>query len=83
MVSAYLNSEHDIGTKTVKSGPSQNRLTKFTIFDGVNQYEAMEYEMLNMVHDFNVNGIILALKPPIMVKKGMFLLKKQNVKVLY
>ena len=64
-------------------GPAANRLNKFTMFDGVNHLMAMEYELLTMVHDFEKAGLILALKPPIMVRKGMFLLKKVNCQVLH
>ena len=35
MVSAYLSNGLIVESKTAK-GPSQNRLTKFTVFDGVN-----------------------------------------------
>ena len=54
-----------------------------TLFDGNNRFAAMEYERLDAVHDFRHAGIILALKPPIQVRKGMFLLRKANVEVLH
>lgn len=56
-----------------------------TLFDGLNKFTAMEYEKIEAVKDFSRNptGIILALKPPIQVRKGMFLLQKANVEVLY
>ena len=83
LVSAYLNNEHYNEATPQNNGPSANRLNKFTMFDGVNKFMAMEYEMLSMVYDFRAPGIILAIKPPIQVRKGMCLLKKQNCEVLY
>ena len=83
LVSAYLNNEHYHEATTTNTGPAANRLTKFTMFDGVNKFMAMEYELLSMVFDFRASGIILAIKPPIQVRKGMCLLKKQNCEVLY
>ena len=81
--SAYLSNGLVQTSKPAKTGMAESRMTKFTIFDGVNKFEAMEYELLNMVHDFKQPGLILALKPPITVRKGMLLLKKQNCQVVY
>ena len=44
---------------------------------------ALEYEMLAMVSDFKSTGIILSLNPPILLRKGLMLLKRQNVQVIY
>ena len=79
-MSAYLTGTDNKSKKAVDI--SQNRTTKFIAFDGINRFPALEYERLDMVYDFNSTPIILALRPPIMVKKGMLLLKKMNVEVL-
>lgn len=84
LVSAYLNAEHDTEQKKpVSTGPAATRMVKFTMFDGVNTMTAIEYELLSMIYDFSKSGLILALKPPITVRKGLFLLKKINCQVLY
>ena len=84
LVSAYLNSDRDTEDKPkANHGPAANRLTKFSMFDGVNKIMGIEYELLSMIYDFSKPGIILALKPPIMVRKGLLLLKKTNCQVLY
>lgn len=36
-----------------------------------------------MVHDFKSAALVLALKPPIMVRKGMLMLRRVNCQVLY
>lgn len=54
-----------------------------TLFDGKDYLTAMEYEKIEAVRDFKLSGIILALKPPIQVRKGMLLLRKANVEVLF
>ena len=80
--SAYLNNNLVSGqgqTTTNKYTPQANRLVKCTLFDGKNRFTAMEYELINTVRDFKSPGLILALKPPIQVRKGMFLLRKANV----
>ena len=52
------------------------------MFDGVNHMQAMEYERLDSIRIFH-EGLILTLKPPLEVRRGMFLLRRQNVDVLY
>ena len=84
--SAYLNNSlvPGQGQKTTsRFTPQANRLTKCTLFDGKNKFTAMEYELINTVHDFKTPELILALKPPIQVRKGMLLLRKANVEVLH
>ena len=53
------------------------------MFDGIKSYMAVEYELLSMVNDFSKAGLILALKPPLMVRKGLIMLKKLNCQVLH
>jgi len=81
--SAYLNNKIVTGAKTFKFAPQSNRLLNFTLFDGKNKFTAMEYETIGTIRDFKTPGIILALKPPIQVRKGMFLLRNANVEVLH
>ena len=82
MVSAYLNSGLDTEQKASRnpSDPSANRMMKLTMFDGVSTFAGIEYEQLSMINTANGSnpGLLLALKPPIMVRKGLLLLKKQN-----
>lgn len=78
----YLKGDDNGESKANKSAFNETRLTKFTLFDGVNKFQAMEYELLQMVHDFRSNPLVLALKPPIAVRKGMLLMRKTNCTVL-
>ena len=73
---SVYNKATDEPTQRGDKGPSQSRLTKFTVYDGMNKFQALEYEMLGMVADFNSAGILLCLSPPIMVRKGLLLLKR-------
>ena len=76
LVSAYLTGAPVKSKKAHEA--SANRTVKFVAFDGLNKFSALEYERLDMVYDFSSQALILALKPPIMVKKGLLLLKKHN-----
>ena len=81
--SRYLDRKFAIATKPAYKGHliPVSRLNKFTCFDGVNSLQAMEYEQLD-VKEFKT-GMILTLRPPIEMRKGMMLLKKHNCTVVY
>ena len=63
--------------KVVKS-----RMSKFTMFDGLNTFEGLEYGQIDKVKNFESKSILLQLKPPITVRKGLLLLTDKNVEVL-
>ena len=79
--SKYLDKKFGVEKKTAPKTNHANRLVKFTCFDGVNSMLAMEYEKLD-IKDFRT-GMILSLRPPIEMRKGMMLLKKTNCEVVY
>jgi len=49
--------------------------------DGISSFEAIEYERLDQVLAFS-KGMLLLLQPPLEVKRGLVLLRKQNVKII-
>ena len=57
-------------------------MSKFTMFDGLNTFEGLEYDQIDKVKDFESKAILLQLKPPITVRKGLLLLTDKNVEVL-
>ena len=64
-VSQYLVKNKNAGEKkavAIKRPQQADRLTKFEMFDGLNRFEAIEYESLDMVKDFSLQGTILAIK---------------------
>lgn len=81
-MSAYLSGVEKRKSKKAWEAAT-NRTTKFVAFDGQNRFQALEYEVLNMVSDFTSSAIILVLRPPIMVRNGLFLLNKRNCEVLH
>ena len=81
MDSKYLDKKFEIEKKQAPKASHANRLTMFSCFDGVNRLQAMEYEKLD-VKEFRT-GMILALRSPIEVRRGMMLLRKANCQVVY
>jgi hypothetical protein len=76
-VSRYLNKEAMGGAKRGNQG-FQNRLSKFEVSDGDHTIQCMEYETLRHIPEL-VEGVLLFLVPPIEVRRGIFMLKVQNV----
>ena len=64
---------------------SRTRLAKLNLFDGVNNFDALEYEPLTKtINDFDSKkSLLLTLIPPINVRKGMLLLTTLNCTVLH
>lgn len=58
------------------------RLVKFDVSDGLKTYCCMEYESLKKIKQF-IEGIILVIKAPVEVRRGVLLLKNDNVEVIY
>ena len=58
-----------------------SRLIKFMATDGVRTYAAMEYESLKSVPEF-AEGMLINLRPPFEVSRGVMLLKSCNVEVV-
>ena len=79
--STYLKNK--IGQTVEKKWKPNARMAKFTVFDGLNHIQAIEYEQLDMLNDPFNSTLLLSLKPPIEVRQGLILLRKDNCELIH
>ena len=61
-----------------KYNSNQNRMMKLIMTDGLNKYDAIEYEKLSNIGNFEEHQVFI-LKGPIEVRRGILLLKQSNL----
>eukprot|EP00354_Favella_ehrenbergii_P006655 CAMPEP_0170471032 /NCGR_PEP_ID=MMETSP0123-20130129/13346_1 /TAXON_ID=182087 /ORGANISM="Favella ehrenbergii, Strain Fehren 1" /LENGTH=124 /DNA_ID=CAMNT_0010738463 /DNA_START=154 /DNA_END=525 /DNA_ORIENTATION=- len=81
-VSSYLSKKGHMTATLPKFDFNNNkRIAKLSLTDGVSDFDALEYEPLLKLKEIGTGALLLALKPPIQVRKGLLLLKPENCEV--
>ena len=64
-----------------KANKEASRMMKLSLTDGLNQFDAIEFERLKNIDSFNIGQKFL-LNPPIEVRRGILFLTNANISYL-